>query len=150
MPRYCQQIDLERALGGAVILRQLLDKLATNQAQLDFVNQAIDAASNELASYIQRKVDIASVKAPLPLSLVLKTADAAAFFAWKFGGYGQEIAPNIMAGYDAAVRWAKDVGDGVATLGVVPKAALDPPAEFVDPDPLGTGMSVRAFRRGFR
>lgn len=151
MPRYCSQGDLERALGGAVILRQLLDKLGSNQAAIDFVNQAIDAGSNELASYIQRKVDIGSISAPYPLSLVLKSADAAAFYAWKFGAYGQEIAPNIVQGYDAAVRWAKDVGDGVATLGVTPKPALDPPSETVDYDPQGEKVSIAAFRKwGFR
>ena len=151
MPRYCQQSDLERAVGGAAILVQLLDKNADNQADCDLVNQAIDAGSNELASYIQRKVDIGSISAPYPLSLVLKSADAAAFYAWKFGAYGQPIAEHIVQGYEASIRWAKDVGDGSATLGVIQKPVLDPPAKTVDYDPDGSKVSITAFRKwGFR
>ena len=150
MPRFCQASDLERALGGAAILVQLLDKDRDNIADTTLVQQVIDAGSNEIASYIQPTVAIDSLSAPYPLVLVIKAADASAFYAWRYGGYGQGIPEAVIQAHEAAIRWAQDVGQRRATLGVQPKPNLDPPAEMVDPDPNAIGLSVAGFKRGFR
>jgi len=148
--RFCKQIDLERALGGAAILAQLSDKNGTGNIDAEFVSFVLDAGSMDIASYIQKAVDIASLQEPYQLSLVFKTADACAWRAWLRGSYGQGIPQHVQAAYDLAIAWAKDVGDRAATLGTTPKPALDPPAKLLDYDPQGSGVSIRGFKKGFR
>ena len=148
--RFCKQIDLERALGGAAILAQLSDKNGTGNIDADFVSYVLDAGSVDIASYIQKAVDLASLQEPYQLSLVFKTADACAYRAWMRGAYGQGIPQHIQSAYDLAIAWAKDVGDRVATLGSTPKPALDPPATLIDYDPNASKVSVAGFKRGFR
>lgn len=150
MPRFCQQADVERALGGAAQLVQLLDKNADNVADEDLVNAVIDAASSEVASYIQVTVDLDALAAPYPLALVLKTADIAAFHAWRYGSYGQGIPEHVVQGHDAAVRWAQDVGTKKATLGSQKRHTLEQPTGVRDHDELGTKVSIQGLKRGFR
>ena len=150
MPRFFEQSDLERAVGGAAQLVQLLDKDKDDVADLDMVRQVQDAASNEIASYIQPIIDLDALEAPYPLALVFKAADAGAFYAWRYGSYGQGIPDHVIQAYDAAIRWAQDVGQRKATLGFSPKPTLDPPAKLIDHDPLGVGVTVAGFKRGFR
>ncbi len=148
--RFCQQADLERALGGAAQLRQLLDKDDANVASDDFVNQAIDAATSEISSYIQVVVDLSVLDAPYPFALVSKTADIAAFYAWRYGAYGQAIPENIVQGHEKAVSWAQDVASKKATLGSVRKQTLDQPVGVRDHDIRGAGVSIAGFKKGFR
>jgi len=148
--RFCKQIDLERALGGAAILAQLSDKNGSGNIDAEFVSFVLDAGSMDIASYIQKAVDIGSLQEPYQLSLVFKTADCCAFRAWLRGAYGQGIPQHIQSSYDLAIAWAKDVGDRVATLGTTPKPTLDPPAELVDFDPRGEAISIAGFKKGFR
>jgi phage gp36-like protein len=150
MPRFCQQADVERALGGASQLVQLLDKDADNVADAELVDAVIDAASSEVASYIQVTIDLDTLAAPYPLALVLKTADIAAFHAWRYGSYGQAIPDQVVQGHDAAVRWAQDVGTKKATLGSVKRQTLEQPTGVRDFDELGSGISIAGFKKGFR
>src|SRR5262245_31988129 len=116
MSQYCTQADLERALGGAAVLVQLLDKDQDGQADPDAVSDVLDAGSNEVASYIQVMVELSSLRPPYPRALVLKTADCCAFHAWSRGSERQAAPQNIQSVYDAAIRWAIDVGQRRATL----------------------------------
>lgn len=150
MTPFCTQADLELAVGGASILVQLLDKNKDNIADASMVFQVLDAASNEMASYIQVTVDLATLSSPYPLSLVTKTADLAAFYAWRYGADGQSIPDNVLQGREAAVRWGQDVATKRAALGVVPKAGLDQVVGLRDFDEGGHGISVAGFKRGFR
>ncbi len=144
------QADLERAAGGAAVIVELLDKDKDGVADSDQVAAVIEAGSNEIATYIQVSVELSSLAPPYPRALVLKAADIGVFHAWVRGSEGQAVPPNVQAVYDAAVRWAVDVGRRRATLGVIPKPGLDPPAKLVDADPDGLGISRRGFARGFR
>ena len=150
MPRFFDQADLERAVGGAQQLKELLDKNHDDVPDEDLVLQAIDAASNEIASYIHPTIDLDSLARPYPLALVFKSADAGAFYAWRYGSYGQGIPDAVTSAYQEAIRWAKDVGAKRATLGSQPNATLYQPVGVVDHDPNGTGVSVKGFKRGFR
>ena len=150
MARYCTQGDLERALGGAAVLVQLLDKDQDGLPDPDAVNDVLDAGTSEIASYIQRKISLDAIVQPYPLTLVFKTSDVCAFHAWARGSERQAAPPNVAASYDAAIRWAINVGDGIATIGEVVKATLDPPAKLIDHDPNAIGMSIAGFKRGFR
>jgi phage gp36-like protein len=147
---YCSQADSERALGGANVLVEILDKNEDGVADADHVIDVLDEGSNELASYLQVNIDLSTLIPPYPRVLVLKAADVCAFRAWSRGSEHQAAPQNIQALYDAAIRWAGDVGRRRATLGVVPKPGLDPPAKLVDPDPDGMGISRAGFARGFR
>jgi phage gp36-like protein len=129
---------------------QLLDKDLDNVADADMVAQVIDAAMSELSSYIQVVVDLTTLVAPYPFALVSKTADVAAFYAWRYGAYGQAIPENVVQGYDKAISWAQDVAAKKATLGAVRKQALDQPVGVRDFDELGSKVSIAGFKKGFR
>jgi hypothetical protein len=157
--RFCQQADVERALGGPAQLLQLLAKTDPNVADPDLVDAVLDAASSEMGSYIQVAVDLGALNPPYPLALVLKTAELAAFHAWRYGAYGVAIPDAIMQGRDAAVRWAQDVGNKRATVGAVRKQNLDQPVGVRDQDPIAsaqtdrpgtTKVSVASLKLGFR
>jgi hypothetical protein len=132
----------------------------------------LDSGNNELGSYIQVQVQLAGLTPPYPRVLVLKAADVCAYHAWLRGSQGQGPPEYIVTRYNDAIRWAKDVGQRLATLGVDPKPTLDPPAEVIDPQlgpipagfpggtandfemttaPRGGAISIGGFRRsGFR
>jgi phage gp36-like protein len=150
--QFFTKADLERALGGAQILRQLLDPNRVNTPDADSVNDVIDEASAEMASYIQVAVELAGlVGQPLPRALVLKAADMGAYHAWLRGTAGQGPPDHIVQRYENAKQWAIDVGQRRATLGVTPKANLDPPAVQIVEDPCGQAISIEGFRKhGFR
>jgi phage gp36-like protein len=157
--RFCTQADLERALGGAKQLVQLLAKQGANVPDPALVNQVLDAASSEVASYIQVAVDLGSLSEPFPPVLIFKTASCAAFYAWQYGAYGQAIPDPVVQVHEAAIRWARDVADRRATLGTVQKPGLDPLAATVDYDPIATQatsrddvskISVASMKFGFR
>lgn len=149
--RYCQQVDLEAAVGGAEILVQLLDKDGDGVADKLLVDDAIEAGCSDIASKIHRIVDLSSLSAPYPVQLVKQSARASGFYAWGMGSDGQAMPPHIQTLYNNAMDWAKRVGDRQDSLGETPRPALDPPAESVDSDPDGSGFSIRAMRKsGFR
>jgi phage gp36-like protein len=148
--RFCEQANLERALGGADVLAELLDKNQDGAADADQVAEVLDEGSGELASYLQVNIDIATLRPPYPSILVLKAADVCAFWAWVRGSEGQAAPANIVSAREIAIQWAVDAGKRRAGLGVVPKPGLDPPAKMVDPDPMGMGISRKGFARGFR
>lgn len=168
--QFCVQADVERALGGAKVLRQLLDPNQTGVIDAQSVTDVLDLGTTEVSSYIQLAVELSALvnMTPFPRILVLKTADVCAYHAFLRGSNGQGPPENIVARYEAAIRWAKDVGQRAATLGADPKPALDPPAEMIDPQlgpipagfggdwemktsPPGGAITIGGFRRsGFR
>lgn len=171
MAQFCTQADVERAIGGAGLFLQLMDPSNSGSVDTQSVQDVLDAGSSEMASYIQLAVEISGLQSPYPRVLVLKTADMCAYHAFTRGSHGQGTPQNIVDKYEAAVRWAKDVGQRQATLGVVPKPSLDPPTELVDSQfgaipagfsngtndwemqtqPKGGSISIAGFRRsGFR
>src|SRR5262249_1176594 len=134
-PQFCTQQDVERAVGDAATLASLLDKDGDGIADPQAVQDVIDMGCNEVASYVQRLIDLASLSSPFPRVLILKVADVCAYHAYARGTLHQGIPDNIQAMYDSAIRWAQDVGEGRATLAVAPQVALNaPPAGVVDFD----------------
>ena len=170
--QFCTQADVERAVGGAKPLAQLLDPNRTGTGvDAQSMTDVLDMGSLEIASYIQVAISLAGLTAPYPRILVLKTADVCAFHAWMRGAQGQGIPEQVVHRYEAAIRWAQDVGARRATIGIDPKPAVDPPNELIDPQqgaipsgfaggtndwemnatPSGGSISIAGFRRsGFR
>lgn len=150
MLKLCSQADLELALGGAAQLVQLLDKDGDNIADKALVEKAIDAGCGELVSYFIN-IDLSTIREPYSPVLITKAADAAAFYAWRFGSYAQGVPESIVQGHDAAVRWAQDVGKKLATLGIAPDdTKLSERLGPIDHDPHGHKVSIAGFRKGFR
>ncbi|MEO9194595.1 MAG: phage protein Gp36 family protein [Polyangia bacterium] len=150
MPRFCQQSDVERVLGGASAFVQLLARDGANVADPGLVDQILDTASAEMASYLEPTVTVDLLEQPYPYALISKTADLAAFHAWRYGAYGQAIPDVVVQGQQAAIKWGQDVRTKNATLGAARRVALNQPTGVRDPDPLGRGISIQAFKRGFR
>lgn len=148
--RFFQQSDLERAVGGASVLVQLLDKDKDGFADIAMVNDVIDSATTDMASRIERAVDLSGLSQPYPLSLVMQSSKMGAFYAWGSGSDGQAIPDPVRMLYENAKQWGIDVGNRITSMGSVPRPTLDPPAKTVDPDPLGQGVSIGGFKKGFR
>lgn len=146
--RYFEKADLTRAVGGSKALVKLLDKDKDGIADAELVDGIIDDACAEMASLIEKNVSLAGLTAPWPRVLVSKSSHIGAFLAWGEGSEGQAIPEWIQSRYDAAYRWAKDAGAGDASMGIVNRPALDPPAKTLDPDPYGQGVSIAGFKRG--
>lgn len=142
--QFCGQADVERALGDANMLKQLLDPNRSGNPDPQSITDILDMGSNEIASYIQVSVELAALTIPYPRILVLKTADVCAYHAWLRGSHGQGAPENIVQRYESAIRWAQDVGARRATLAADPKPVLDPPAEMIDPNlgPIPSGFSA--------
>lgn len=148
--RYCQQVDLENAVGGPTVLVQLLDKNGDGVADPLLVNDALDAGCADIAAKIERIVALGGISEPYPTQLVKQSARACAFYAWGIGSDGQAIPAHVQALYDNAMRWAERVGDRQDGLGESPRPDLSPPSRIIDPDPCGRGVSVAGFKKGFR
>lgn len=146
--RYFEKADLARAVGGAKVLVKLLDKDKDGVADASLIEGIIDDACAEMASLIEKNVALAGLKAPWPRILSSKASHVGAFLAWGEGSEGQAIPEWVQSRYDAAYRWAKDAGAGEASMGVIDRPALDPPAKTLDPDPYGQGVSIAGFKRG--
>jgi hypothetical protein len=148
--RFCEQVDLENAVGGARTLVQLLDKDEDGIADANLVEDVLEAGNSDMASRIERAVVLASLARPYPSQLIKQSARACAFYAWGQGSENQAMPPMAQKLYDNAIAWANEVGDRKQSLGSVPRAALDPPAQMIDPDPNGEGISIAGFKRGLR
>lgn len=146
--RYFEKADLVRAVGGAKTLDKLLDKDGDGYADPPLVDGIIDDACAEMASLIEKNVALAGLAAPWPRILTSKSSHIGAFLAYGEGTDGQAIPDWVQSRYDAAYRWAKDAGAGDASMGLIDRPALDPPAKTVDPDPYGHGISEAGFKRG--
>ncbi len=143
------QRDLENALGGADVLLQLLHGDVASVVDEARLNQVINSASGEIASYLIN-VDLDSVVEPYASALVAKAADLGAYYAWRYGAKGQPIPELISGDRDKAIAWAQDVGKKLATLGEKLSPNLSESVGVVDHDPNGTGFSISGFKRGFR
>lgn len=146
--RYFEKADLARALGGVKVMNQLLDKDGDGYADPPLVEGILDDATSEMASLIEKNVELAGLKGPYPRVLVSKSSHIGAFLAWGEGGEGQAMPDWIQSRYDAAVRWGTQAGAGEVSMGIVDRPTLDPPVKTVDPDPDGSQVSIAGFKRG--
>jgi phage gp36-like protein len=148
--KLCSKEDLDRALGGANQTIQLLDKDKDGEPDLALVDQVLEAASGEISSYLIN-VDLDTITEPYSSALVAKTANIAAYYAWKYGAMGQGMPDLVKMDRDGAVAWAQDVGKKLATLGDRKnRPSLEETVGVVDHDELGEKVSVTGFMKGFR
>lgn len=142
------QAKLEGALGGADKLRDLLDKNFDGVADVELVEQVIDAAEGEAASAIQVAVDLDDPRVDGSLVLEQRKLQLAVYWAYQKGTSGQAVPQDVREGYEDTLRWLDDVAKGTRTLGAARHPATSYPVEVVDIDPQQT-RTTRRNMKGF-
>ena len=156
MAAFCSQSDLEIAVGGADVLRQLADPSGTGTADSATVTDYLEGPAGKIRSAIEIKHDpetIATLDAGTLRTLRDCNKWLSAEVAWLEGARGQGMPQHIAARAAQEREWLSLVADGHRRLGRVagkPGPALNQPAGVIDFDSLGTGVSVAGFKRGFR
>lgn len=145
---YTTQANVERAVGGAAILVQLLDKDGDGVADSSQVTDILARADAEVNSAIQVCVELSSLAAPYPNSLIFCATDLAVFYAFQAGTSGMGIPDAVRQRYEDALRWLNDVAERRRTIGTSTRATADQVVGQVDPDPDLDRVS-RASLKGF-
>lgn len=124
MPRLTQA-DLERAVGGAAVLAELLDFDGDGQADSASVDEILAEVDAEANSYIQIRIDISSAQLNTAPLLLMREKACAAYLCYLRGTRGQAMPDAVRQAREDAIRWYEDVGQGRATIGTVVKPASD-------------------------
>lgn len=153
---YATQGDLENALGGAQLLRQLADPNRTGSAQPAIIQDYLDDGAAQVRSAVEIKHDpeaIAQLDTPSLKRLIDANAALSARTAYEKGGQGMAMPEWVRERAERTDRFLDDLAKGFRRLGRVAggvSAALGQPAQVVDPDPHGHHVSIHGFKRGFR
>ena len=134
---------LEAALGGATVLRDLLDKDGDGVADDALVEKAIRDAESEAASAVEVVYDLNDPR--LDDSLVLEDykLKLAVYHVYKIGTSGQAIPQDVRDDYDKAIAWFDKLANRQRGAGVPNPPATSFPVEVVDIDPNRTRTSRR-------
>jgi hypothetical protein len=114
---FCDASDLEAAVGGAAVLRQLLDLDQDQIADAALVTKALDAGASRITCAIQGVIDPAAITAPYEQSLVDANSIYAAEWAYLFGTGGQAMPTRLEKMVEWANGWLERVRTRQATLG---------------------------------
>jgi len=134
---YCTQTDLELAVGGAAALVEQLDKDGDGVADAAFVTAVLNRASAEVSSAVQLAVDLSTLSAPYPDTLVYVTADIASYYAWLEGGQGIAVPGHIRDKYQDALRWLDQVAKRERSLGVMPRSVSEKDVKQIEVNSAG-------------
>jgi hypothetical protein len=154
---FCTQADLEIAVGGAAVLRQLADPNRTGSPQPAIVTDYLEGGAAELRSATEVKHDpetLANLDADSLRRLRDANAAISARIAYAKGGLGQAMPDYIRESAERAEKFADQLAIGQRRLGRVAGgtgAPINQPATIVDYDPGGHAISITAFQKnGFR
>lgn len=153
---YCTQADLEIAVGGAAVLRELADPNETGSASSTIVDDYLESGAAEVRTAVEVKHDPETIANLDDGSLRrLRDANAAlsARIAYTKGGQGNAMPQWVEAAAVRAEEFLDKLATGQRRLGRVAdgtEAAINQPAGVVDFDEESSGISVSGFRRGFR
>lgn len=123
MATYAGQPDLELAVGGASVLKQLLDKDGDGAADAPLVTACLQRADAEADLAIQ--VVLSLPLASTPDALRYHCAALGAYYAWTMGAEGQAMPEAILRQKDDAIQFFDQVAKRERTLGVKTKPASD-------------------------
>jgi phage gp36-like protein len=132
---YFTQANLEVAVGGANVLRDLLDKNRDGLADADQVSAVIAEATAEVNSAIQVAVDTTTINLPYPDALVYHATRIGAYYAFLNSTSGMAMPENIRAKYDAAMDWLDRVARGDRTIGIAAPLSSAHDVSTVDVNP---------------
>jgi hypothetical protein len=133
----------------------LSDPNRTGQPDLAIVQTYLDAGCAEVRERVEVKHDPETIAA-LDTVSQQRLRDAAlalaARIAYERGAQGQAMPPQQAAAAARADTWLNDLVEGHRRLGRAAGGQVAPPnqpAEIVDFDPFGDGISRAGFARGF-
>lgn len=156
MAAFCDQADLEIAVGGAAELVQLADPNRQGFADPARVIDYLETGAAEVRSAAEIKHD-PEVLANLDADSLRRCRDANAALsartAYVKGGKGLAVPVHVAEAADRAEAFLDKLANGQRRLGRAAgqaAAAINQPAGVVDFDSLGGGVSVAGFKRGFR
>lgn len=115
MANYGTQASLERAVGGADVLVQLLDKDGDGIADASLVQEILDRGDAEVNSALEGIVALPLTT--VPPGVTFAAVDVYAWLAWSYGARGQTMPPEVEARHANALRWLGDVHDRRRSLG---------------------------------
>lgn len=153
---YCDQAALEIALGGADVLVQLSDFNRDGTADATVVTDYLESGAAQVRASVEVKHDpeaIAALDADSLRRLRDANASLSAAIAWRKGGRGQGVPVNVLDQVTREERFLSDLRSGAERLGRISggiSAAINQPATVVDYDSDASGISIAAFKRGFR
>jgi len=153
---YCNQADFEIALGGAKVLLELADPNRTGTPDLNIVTDYLESGAAEIRSYLEIKHDpetIANLDTDSLRLLRDANASLSARIAYEKGALGKGLPEFVASRAERTDRFMQQLAIGERRLGRVAggtAATINQPASSVDYDPQAAGISVNAFRGGFR
>ncbi len=153
---FADQGDLENALGGAHILRQLADPNKTGVADESLIIDYLEGGAADVRSAAEVKHEpetLAALDSPSLKKLKDVNSAISARIAYEKGGQGMAMPKWVEERADKADAYLNLLAEGKRRLGRVAggaSAAINQPAGVVDFDSDGTGISIRGFRGGFR
>jgi hypothetical protein len=157
---YCDQGDLEIAVGGAARLLQLADYGSTGDINNADVQATIAGWLEDEAATVRSKAEIKhdpETLANMDEASLRKLKDANATLsartAYEKGAGGLAMPTQLEARAARVDKYLDELATGRARLGRVSggtAAAINQPAKIVDYDSSKTGISIDAFKLGFR
>jgi hypothetical protein len=112
------QAQLERAVGGAAVLVELLDFDGDGVADSGLVSEILDEVDSEANSYIGLAIDLSDTTIDTAPALLRKEQDCAVYLCWLRGTQAHVIPEAAKLAREDAIRWYGDVRDRRAGLGL--------------------------------
>lgn len=132
---FIAQADLEVAVGGAQVLRDLLDKNKDGFADSDQVAAVLSEGHSDVVSLIEKSIDLTTLTVPYPPILIANEKRICAYYAFLQSTSGLAMPDNIRQQYDHAIEKLKAIGNNDQSLGIIPPPGQSHKLEIVDVNP---------------
>ncbi len=149
MPRLTKA-DLERALGGAHALVELLDFDGDGVADAASVNEILVEVDAEANSYIGMAVDVSDPSVATAPLLLMKEKDCGIYLCWRRGTRWQACPDEVKQAYQDALAWYEKVGARQAGLGNTTRPTSSQPVQQATSTADSTFYSENSPRQRFR
>jgi len=123
--------DLDRALGGADALVQLLDFDNDGVADAASVSEILAEVDAEANSYIGMAIDISDPSVDTAPLLLMREKDCAVYLCWRRGTRWQACPDEVKQAYQDALLWYEKVGRREAGLGNATRPTSSQPVQQV-------------------
>lgn len=142
--------DLERAVGGAHALVQLLDIDGDGVADAASVAEILIEVDAEANSYISPAIDLSDPSIDTAPLLLMREKDCAVYLCWRRGTRWQECPDEVKQAYQDALAWYEKVADRKAGLGNTTRPTSSQPVQQAIADADSTFTSENSPRQRFR
>ncbi len=133
------QAQLERAVGGADKLLELVDKknsgtLGSADCQA-FINEVLDEGNGDVNGYIGMVVDLASPVLQTAPTLIRYELAIDAYLVWMKSTGGLGMPPEIRSEYERVTGELEKIGSRKKGIGLLIRPASGQPIQQVEDDP---------------